>query len=277
MKVCLVVFSTLLSTVLIWSTVLADDQDSSVALYTFSVAPYRPIPKLEADFAHYLAEVNKTSPYRVSLKLALNSVKYFELIKKQIPDFALINPFDSVPAQDKYGYVPLLARPLHRCKIVTPMASKIKSVQDLKNKRVGFASKRSPISFYSERTLEKYGLLAERDYKKINYSSPFSCMHNLIIGEVDACTGGQHTVKSFRNTRNIEFIELAQCEAFPGMVFMAHERVPQKHLLHMKTLFIKWQSKNADKPGHKHQKFGPYIANDYVIIRKHYRQWLHDQ
>ena len=275
MKICLIIFSLLIHVP--WTTAQANNHVQQKASYIFSVLPYRPIPKLEADFSPFISEINRHSHFTMSLKLSLNSIKYFEMLKQQVPDFALINPFDSVPAQDTFGYQPVLARPMHRCKVVTLKKNNINTVEDLRNKKVGFASKRSPLSFYSARALEKEGLIADKDYIKINHKSLFKCLHSLVISKVDACTAGQKTVQSFKKHRNIGFKELAQCEAFPGLVLMAHERVSKSDVEQFKKVFLNRQNQTKSKVGHKHKGFGPYISDRYESIRKHYSQWLNDQ
>ena len=277
MKMCVAIFSVLLTVYGPYSRAQADSDVQQKPSYVFSVLPYRPVPRLEADFSPFLSEVNRRAPFQVSLKLSLNSIKYFELIQDQVADFAIVNPFDSVPAQDNYGYLPVLSKPLHRCKIITLKNNKIHKLDDLKDKKVGFASKRSPISFYSERVLQKHGLVVNKDYKKVNHKSIYKCLHKLVINKVDACTAAHKAVKAFKHNRNIEFKELAQCEAFPGMVFMAHKRVPQENVKTMKALFIKSQHQSKGKAGHEHKNFSTYRVEQYLDIRKHYKQWLNDQ
>ena len=274
MRICLIIFSILINVQL--TTAQADNNAQQKPNYIFSALPYRPIQKLEADFSPFLADVNKIAPFKVSLKLSLDSLRYFKLISDQVPDFIIVNPFDSVPAQDKFGYLPVYSKPLHRCKIVT-INNNINRIEDLKNKKIGFASKRSPISFYSQRVLDKHGLLPNKNYTKINHKSVFKCLHNLVIAKVDACTAPYKAVKSFKKNRNIDIKELAQCEAFPGMVFMVHKRVPKNDFNKINDLFINGQHYSKGKAGHPHKNFSTYNAEQFLNIRKHYYQWLNAQ
>ena len=97
-----------------------------------------------------------------------------------------------------------------------------------------------------------------------------------MIGTIDACGAGGATSSVFKDERKINLRKVVKCEAFPGMVIVAHSRIPQQQRESIKRLILAWPKSGKEellKNLGKHAKFVPYNGDDYKMIRRHRRQW----
>lgn len=250
-------------------------RDSSNAIQ-FGVLPFLAPVRLESMYAPVASEFSQLLNREVFLKTGASSDEYFKQLEKQVFDIAIVNPFDSVPVIDEFNYIPLAARPMHRCIVVTPEAGAIETVEQLRGKVVGVASKRSPISFYSLRAIESHGLIVGKDFTVKHHKTTQACLHNLLIGSIDACGAGGATSSVFKDKRKINLRKISQCEEFPGMVIVAHSRVPKDERDNIKQLILAWPKSGKEellrKLG-KHAKYIPYKEENYKMIRRHRKQW----
>jgi ABC-type phosphate/phosphonate transport system substrate-binding protein len=251
--------------------------DPSSQTYEFGVLPYLAPQRLEKVYQPIVNEFSRVLQRTVLLRTDTNSVDFFSKLAKKSYDIALVNPFDSIPAIDQFGYEPIAARPLHHCNIYTRVDSSITKVEQLKHKLLGVASLRSPITFYTKRILTDHTLTPGKDLRLKTYPTPQACLHALVIQAIDACGSSSASAANFKTARGIELRSLAKCAQFPGMVLLVHSRIPASEKHRLRKAVLNWPH---TPQGEKHVRtagpqvvFNAYDAAAYNNIRRDYQAW----
>jgi ABC-type phosphate/phosphonate transport system substrate-binding protein len=274
MKIDSIIFILLIS--LSANTCIASRNDTDQA-YEFGVLPYLAPVRLESMYGPAVSEISRLLNRKVYLRTSTSSEKYFANLQQSAFDLAVVNPFDSVPAQEQFGYIAIAARSQHHCSIYTLPQSPIQQFDNLRRKVIGVASPRSPITFYTTRLLNQQDLRAGIDVELKPYPTTHACLHALIVGDISACGASTITADIFRHQRGIELRELAQCEEFPGMVFLVHSRLPVTERKLLRQTILNWSRTengitllNTIGP---HTRFVSYSPENFKNIRIHYEEW----
>jgi len=153
--------------------------------YTFSVVPQFKPAQLQREWAPVLERISNETGLKLKLVIAPTIPKFETEFGKGTPDFAYMNPYQSVLAMKGNGYLPVLRdkKPLNGI-LVVRKDSPYKKVQDLNGKIIGFPS---PNSFGA--SLYMRALLSEEI--KIKFTPRYLNNHTLVfrhaaLGHVDA-------------------------------------------------------------------------------------------
>lgn len=251
---------------------------TSLTAYEFGVLPYLTPARLEKAYTPAVLEFSRLLHRRVYLRTSTKSQRFFDKLQEHAFDIAIVNPFDSVAALGTFGYVPIASRPSHRCNIYANVSGPITRIDDLKHKVVGVASERSPITFFSLRILNRHNLRAGTDYLLKTYPTTPACLHNLVVGQVDACGASSVTADVFKTQRGIDLRVVENCEMFPGMVVIVHSRVPQSDRELLRQAILSWpyteEGRTLLSAIGKHARFVPYDAQAYKNIKTYYQEWM---
>ena len=143
-------WSARIAVVLCFALISASAQENPEPLrpYVFGVFPYLPPLELESVFAPIAADFKRVLGRDVQF-VSKTSYESFSrnLLDEQTYDIAFVQPFDYVLAADHSGYLPLAARPekLYAL-LVTTENSPIRSIADLKGKRISLPPRDAAIS-----------------------------------------------------------------------------------------------------------------------------------
>lgn len=200
-------------------------QAETPAVYTFSVVPQFKPAQLQLEWAPVLERISHETGIKLKLVIASNIPKFEAEIGKATPDFAYMNPYQSVLAMKGNGYLPMLRdkKPLNGI-LVVRKDSPYKKIQDLNGKVIGFPS---PNAFGA--SLYMRALLSEE--AKIKFTPRYLNNHTLVfrhvsLGHVEA--GG--SVNSALNDESPEMQKqltvLYQTPDVASHPIVAHPRVP---------------------------------------------------
>jgi ABC-type phosphate/phosphonate transport system substrate-binding protein len=245
--------------------------------YEFGVLPYLAPVRLENRYGPVVSEISRLLNRKVYLRTSTSSEKYFANLQQTAFDLAVVNPFDSVPAQEQFGYIAIAARPQHHCSIYTLPLSPIQQLDHLRQTVIGVASPRSPITFYTARLLNQHDLRTGIDVELKPFPTTHACLHALVVGDISACGASTVTAGIFRHKRGIDLQELAQCEEFPGMVFLVHSRLPETERNLLRQTILNWRNTESgntllDAIG-PHTAFVSYNPENFKNIKTNYEEW----
>jgi phosphonate transport system substrate-binding protein len=195
------------------------------ATYTFSVVPQFKPAQLQQEWAPLLERISLETGIKLKLVIASTIPKFEAEFGKGTPDFAYMNPYQSVLAMKGNGYLPMLRdkKPLNGI-LVVRKDSPYKKIQDLNGKIIGFPS---PNAFGA--SLYMRALLSEE--ANIKFTPRYLNNHTLVfrhvaLGHVEA--GGSVTsalndeAPEMRNQLTV----LYQTPDVASHPIVAHPRVP---------------------------------------------------
>lgn len=130
-------------------------------------------------------------------------------------------------AQTRHGYK-VVARTLHEVQgvFLVPKDSPLRSIEDLRGKRVMIAEPKSVVFMLGKETLSRHGLILGRDVTWVEARAHNNAMFGPLRGEADAAVTGIMLWKSVYLERNKELREIDVTERVPGFVVLASSRMP---------------------------------------------------
>ncbi len=178
---------------LIISPCIASEDHSKV--YTIGVVPQFEAKRLHAIWRPILRQLEQDTGYHFKLRGAPNITEFEEEFKKGQFDFAYMNPYHLIMANNSAGYIPLIrdhGRRLYGV-LVVRKDSRIKDVHQLHNKVVAYPSPNAlGASLLMRQELEdKFGVTTDPEYVKTHDSVYL----NVILGKASAGGGVQKTFK----------------------------------------------------------------------------------
>ncbi len=238
--------------------------------YIFGAFPYLPPRELEnlyapiaADFKHVLGRdiqfMSKTSYESFSKSL----------LEDQLYDIAFVQPFDYVNAAGHSKYLPLAARPekLYAL-IVTLNESPIRSVADLKGKRISLPPKDAAISRLIRVYLRKHGLIAGKNIEYVYVRSHTSCLQHVLIGLIDACGTTPSAMYHLKDSSSEQLRGIAETDAIPPALFVVHSRVPEADRKLILKAILAWPKGPEGPAGIQLSGFAPIQDSAYDVVRK---------
>ncbi|MGD8592623.1 MAG: phosphate/phosphite/phosphonate ABC transporter substrate-binding protein [Gammaproteobacteria bacterium] len=241
--------------------------------YSFGVFPYLSTRDTAITYGPVNADFNQALSHEIRLRTSSSFEKFSEKLAEEYYDIALIQPFDYLPAVEQYNYEPLarVDEPLVTV-FVVKNDSPFKNLDDLRGQRIAFPPKPAANSLLGLRALRKAGLIPGKDIYIDYMPSHGACMHQVIISAASACVTGPPIVKIFNERMNAQVHVLAETEAIPHILFVAHERVPLKDRIKLQQLITSWHTTEHGKNLLHHlgfPKFTKTKRSDYEIMRQY--------
>lgn len=248
----------------------------TIAEYVFGVFPYLPPRELELVFAPVAADFTRIlrRPVRFA---STSSYENFALkLNEEAFDIAFMQPFDYVRAADQHGYLPLATRSeLLKAVLVIAPDSSIKSLEDLRGKRISLPPMDAAVSHLVRAHLKKAGLVPGEDVTLVYHRSHVSCMQQVLIGASAACGSAPPALRYFKSRMKVEMRVIAETEAIPHTLFAAHSRVPAGERARLLDAIVGWSNTAEGKVLLERGKLLPFksIKNeDYDVVRKFPRE-----
>lgn len=248
--------------------VMAQDSAESPP-YIFGAFPYLPPRELEKVFAPVAADFKLTLDRDIQF-MSKTTYESFSrtLVEDQTYDIAFVQPFDYVNAAGRSGYIPLAARPekLYAL-IVTTNDSPIRSIVDLKGKRISLPPKDAAISRLIRAYLKKQGLVPGKNIELVYVRSHTSCLQHVLIGLADACGTAPTAMYRLKNTLSVQLRGIAETDAIPPALFVVHSRVPEPDRKLILKAILAWP-KTLEGFEIQLNGFAPISDSDYDVVRK---------
>jgi phosphonate transport system substrate-binding protein len=246
--------------------------------YTFGVFPYLSATRLESIYLPVSIEVSKALGKKVSFRTSTEYKKFFEKLKQQSFDIALIQPFWYPPAVDQYNYLPLLryGEPL-AARIMVLSNSPIKTIDDLRGKIIATPPAIVPIVHMAKRALQDHGLNPEEDLQLKAFRTVDSCIKQVIIGNASGCVAPNHAHSNIKNKVHTPMRSILESPGIPNISLVVHSRVPREEREKIKNLLLSWGEDGSDEHKNLLNSIGTngFIQSkdhDYEIVRTFLRE-----
>jgi len=251
--------------------------DPTAERYTLGVLPYLSAVRLEPIYVPVSIEMGASIGRKIDFRTASSDKKYFQKLKQQTYDFALIQPFWFPPAVDQFDYVPLVrfSEPLTAIFMVLD-DSPIKSIQDLQGKTIATPPAFTPIVHMARRELINRGLIPGKDVELKAVRAIDSCIQQVIIGAASACVGPNFASKMIASRLDVRPRTILETPGIPGFSIVAHKRVPEAERNKIKDLLLTWGVSDNGKHDALLKEintsgFVSVISSEYDVVRSFLR------
>lgn len=240
--------------------------------YVLGVFPHLPPRDLEKIFAPMAADLGKTVGANIQLRTSTTFDRFASHLNKEVFDIAFVQPFDYVEIAHKRGYLPLATRTEKLSAIVVARTdSPLKSLADLRGKRIALPPKTSAVNHLFRGYLRANGLRPDKDIELVHYRSHVSCMQQVLIGDVAACATAAPALRFFQSKMNIEFKIIASSREIPHTLFVIHSRVPGTAREAIRARILGWANTKKGQELLARGKLTPFVPvkdSDYNVVRE---------
>jgi phosphonate transport system substrate-binding protein len=239
--------------------------------YVFGVFPHLPPRDLEEVYGPMAADLTSHIGRRVVLASSTTFERFSESLDKGQFDVAFVQPFEYIRIAEKFGYLPLASRTERLSGIVVvAMDSPLKSLADLKGKRLALPPDSAAVTQLILRHLRQGGVQPGRDVAVSHHRSHVSCMQQVVIGEADGCGTAAPALRFFQNKMNVELKTVVTTRDIPHSLFVAHPRVPEKVRALLRERIINWSNTEEGKKILARGELTPFkhVADrEYNVVR----------
>ena len=244
----------------------------AVEPYQMGVFPFLPARELEDIFAPMAASLSAALGREVQFRSSMSYRNFMERCDAQLYDIAFIQPFDYVRLADEYGYKPLASRGEELSAIlVVKTDSTLKTLQDLKGKKLALPPDVAAVSRLIKAHLKKNGINPDTDLEVRHMRSHVSCLQQMLVGMADACGSAPPPVRFFESKRKTKFKKLASSQIIPHSLFIANKRLSDDERQKIRNTIMGWGNTEEGMKLLKRGRMRPFVIthdSDYDLIRK---------
>ena len=201
---------------------------------TFASQPNIPTLYLEKTYAPLLRELSDRIDSTIHFRTRRSVTQYQEAIENEEFDIFIVNAFAYVAVRENPKFHGLVRRAVQQHAEFFVVDPTLKSLDDLKGKRIGFPPLEMASSIIGLHKLHEAGFMAN-DYQRLLFNEHLSCKQGLSSGHVDACVSSPLFIEDRLQQFNRRFIPIAKTRSIPSSVIMIHERI-----LHLETQLRNW-------------------------------------
>lgn len=197
---------------------------------------------------------------RVRFRTSFDTDGFSQKVEMARDDFILIYPTQYQLAIDS-GYLPLarLETPL-RAFVVVPVASPLRSLNDLRDKLLLVPGYGSPVGELTKQAVEAVGLRWNRDVITRSLRNDGVCLLEMLRGLSDACAAFQAPNKVIQQRLGIKLRSLGQSRALPPLLFAGHRRVSKEDRDKVRKLLISLSETDSGRFRLRKSGLGPLVA-----------------
>ncbi len=250
-------------------------EEKTKETYVFAVFPYLAAGHLSASYAPVAGHLSQLLGRGVRITSTSSYEEFSRLLQAGVFDVAVVQPFDFVAAVDDGEYEPL-ARVDSELRANFAVRSKgpIKSLSDLRGKRLSLPPKAAAVSRMALKQLRESGLEPAKNIHVRHFKSFDSCLHSVLAQRASACATGRAALRLFQARMRTGFRIVAETPSMAPVAFVAHKRLPVAERLAIKQAILAWHATPAGKvilirlgfPG-----FRGISPGDYDVVR-HFAQ-----
>ena len=221
------------------SSVIYSPQSLAAKPYLFGVFPYLTPLRMDDIYAPLSVELSSRLDRAVRFRTSSGMSRFRARLRDEYYDLAIIQPVLYPLAVDKLGYIPLLRiEEKVYSVIMVPENSSIKSVADLKGKKIGIPPVRGPVFALAKRSLAEHGLSPDTDVSFEENKTIATCFQKLLVSHTDACVAPDFSVEPFERTMGVKFRTLLRSEAVPNQALVIHPRVALSERSRIMEIFL---------------------------------------
>jgi len=226
----------MIATLVLFSSLALAESDKKS--YTFGVVPQFDARRIHSIWQPILDELQQRTGLKFSLQGASSIPVFEQEFAKGDFDFAYMNPYHILVANQKQGYVPLvrdIARKLYGI-VVVRKDSPVHKVEDLNNKQVAFPAPNALGASLLPRSafINTFHI----DIKPKYVRTHTSVYLNVVMGEVAAGGGVQKTLSQQRPEVRDALRVLYETPRVSPHPVSVHSRVDKKIRLQVKQAFL---------------------------------------
>ena len=253
------------------------DQGSAGSAYSLGVFPYLTPLRMEAIYAPVSEDLRRALGHPVLFRTASRFEVFFERLKAQRYDIAVIQPFWYVPAVDRFGSLPLarMTEPL-TTQIMVLDSSSLSSTEDLRGTTVATPPAFAPVTHIARKALEERGMVPGRDVVLKAFKSIDSCFQQVVIGAASACVSGSFAPRIMEKELKVKLRALIKTPGIPNVTIVIHSRVPATVRERLRQAVLSWHSNNDGRALLQRigtSQFVPARDADYDVVRALVREF----
>ena len=238
---------------------------------TFGVFPFLSARMVVQRFAPVQAALAMASSLPVQLRTAASYASFAGALASAGYDIVLVHPFDYASATS-HGYLPLagMADRIHGRFFVREF-SPYRQLADLKGQVVALPPADSAQARLGRHALLQAGLVPGRDVRVEHRKNQESCLQQLLHSATAACFTAERYLAVMPGEPAQGLRDVGQTEALPGLLFMAHQRLPLATRERLAAEIISWKSSEAGQGILRAANFGEFAAvnvADYQALPK---------
>ena len=232
-------------------------------------------PRLLAErYAPALPRLSRAAEMPVQLRTASSSGAFIEALSRHAYDITVIQPFDYILATQQ-GYRPLagMRAPLQG-RFFVRADGPIHQVADLRGKVVAMPPPEAAQSRLGLQALREAGLTPGRDVTVDHRRTHDACLQQVQLGAADACVTTPLALQLVAPPLAAGLRAVGRTAEVPGVLFMAHERVPLAMRERLAAEIIGWQDSDDGRRVLRSIGIGDFVAVDakaYEALARTYR------
>jgi phosphonate transport system substrate-binding protein len=205
------------------------------------IFPYFAPRQLAKNAAPVLPALSKAADLPVHLRTAGNFGSFMDNVVAAQYDIVLIQPFDYAKAT-QHGYLPL-ARMNDKLQgeFFVLTTSPVQRIADFNGKVVAFPPADSAVARLGRYALQQAGLIPGKNVTIDYRTNHDSCIQQVQQGAAAACITSPLSLKMLPSESSRNLHGIGRTESVPGLLFMAHQRLPEKLRDQLQTEIISWK------------------------------------
>lgn len=212
----------------------------ALAEMTFAVTDVAGLESLQTEFGPFKAALEKAVGEKIKFFPVNGRNAAVEALKGGKVDYVLTGPAEYVVFKQKAGAVPVVGwgRPDYFSQIIVPASSKIRSINDLRGKKIAFGDIGSTSTHLAPVGLLTEAGLAPSDYKALNIHRNVS-VEAMKRGDVDAVgLNFGHFNKIRKTFKDDNFRVVARGGDLPPDIWVAGAHVSKEQVAKVKKAFL---------------------------------------
>jgi phosphonate transport system substrate-binding protein len=227
--------------------------------FVLGIFPYLSSRQLVKNFAPLLPALTRAVEMPVHLRTASSFGSFSDNLVAGKYDIVLVQPFEFERAVN-LGYVPLAAMkdPAYASFYVRT-DSPYRELREFKGKTIAMAPSESAISRLSRHALRKAGLDPQHDVRIKYVSTHDACLREVQRKAAAACATSPIVLKMLPKDFANGLRKVGETEKMPGVVFLAHERVPEAIRAKLKREILSWPNTKEGREILDSMQFGSFV------------------
>lgn len=212
----------------------------ALAEMTFAVTDVAGLESLQTEFGPFKKALEKAVGEKIKFFPVNGRNAAVEALKGAKVDYVLTGPAEYVVFKEKAGAVPVVGwgRPDYFSQIIVPASSKIRSINDLRGKKIAFGDVGSTSTHLAPVGLLTEAGLTPKDYKALNIHRNVS-VEAMKRGDVDAVgLNFGHFNKIRKTFKDDNFRVVARGGDLPPDIWVAGKHVSKEQVAKIKKAFL---------------------------------------
>ena len=235
------------------------------------VFPFLGARQLAQNFAPTLPALSKSVGTTIHLRTATNFDSFSDALAASTYDIVVVQPFDYAIAS-RHGYLPLAGmKDELQGTFFVLKNSPYRQVADFKGKTVAMPPFEAAQSHLGRHALQQAGLKLGNDVTVDYRKTHDSCLWQVQQGLAAACITSKITLTMLPKKMTQDLRTVGITEKVPGVLFMAHKRLPATVRQHLQAEIVSWKDSTKGRKILQSIHFGEFIpvnTNTYLSLPK---------